>query len=67
MLVELPMVTMVPPDSTNFLSCGIVLSSEMRPEHLPVFGGNRRRIGRRRSRLRRRRVRPRRRGEWRRR
>ncbi len=31
MLVELPMVTMEPPDSTNFLSCGMVFSSVMRP------------------------------------
>src|SRR5437868_2750303 len=31
MLVELPMVRMLPPDSTNFFNCGMVLSSEIRP------------------------------------
>src|SRR6185295_10547465 len=39
MLVELPMVTMLPPDSTNFFNCGMVLSSEMRPSMLRYSSG----------------------------
>ena len=40
MLVELPMVTIAPPDSTNFLSCGMVLSSVMRPVQLLILVGD---------------------------
>src|ERR1035437_4117163 len=39
MLVELPMVTMLPPLSTNFLSWGMVLSSEIRPSILWYSAG----------------------------
>ena len=40
------MVTMDPPDSTNFLSCGMVLSSLMRPMPAAILLGNRFRIWR---------------------
>src|ERR1035441_2191795 len=39
MLVELPMVTMLPPDSTNFLSLGLFVSSEIRPSMLWYSAG----------------------------
>src|SRR5271157_2641037 len=39
MLVALPMVTIEPPDSTNFLSCGKVLSSVTLPIQLLYSSG----------------------------
>ena len=39
MLVELPMVTMEPPDSTNFCNCGTVFSSVMRPTQARYSAG----------------------------
>src|SRR4051794_20368240 len=39
MLVELPIVTIDPPDSTNFFRLGMVLSSVIRPTHARYSDG----------------------------
>src|SRR5690242_5606270 len=38
-LVELPIVTIDPPDSTNFFNCGMDFSSEMRPAQVRYSSG----------------------------